>query len=342
MVNREAFDILAGNESAKAILCDYIEYKKVPHAIMISGRAGTGKTTAALLLSAALGCTSENKPCMACEACRKITNHICPDVKYITCENGRKTIGVEAVRTIRESAYIIPNDLDVKIFVISDASVMTVQAQNALLKLLEEPPENVYFILAASDATALLSTVRSRVQEIRMETFFGSVMSKLLSDRNEKARAMMEKDPELFLKIINNSQGSYGKALKEITSGKNTEEAVEKLVRDYVLALSGFSKSSLYMMIPSLPSKQRADAIDFCEKLLYAFRDMAISKKNRNAEFLFFVNYNDAMEAALKYPFDTIIRMYVAAEEIYNEISSTNVNITTEYFTLSKRLWLAK
>lgn len=342
MVNREAFDILAGNENVKAVLSDYIEYGKIPHAVLISGREGTGKHTAALILAQALGCNAEKRPCLKCEACRKIAVRISPDVKYITCEKGRKTIGVEAVRTIRESAYIIPNDLEVKIFIVSDASVMTAQAQNALLKLLEEPPENVYFILIASDVTALLTTVRSRAQEIRMETFSGPVMGKLLSERNEKARAMKGKNPELLLRIINNAQGSYGKALSEVMSGKNAEESTEKLVRDYITALSGFSKSSLYLLIPSLPSKQRDDAADFCEKLMYALRDMAAAKKDRNAEFLFFVNHEDAREAAMKYPFDAIIKMYREAETVYNELSRTNVNILTEYFTLSKRLWLAK
>lgn len=333
---------LAGNDAIKSIVRDYTENRSMPHAVIVCGPPGTGKHTVANHLIMSLGCKStKEKPCGKCEACRKIEQKISPDVIYIGCEGKRKTIGIESVRTIRENAYIIPNDLDVKVFVIDDASLMTVQAQNALLKLLEEPPENVFFVLIASDPSLLLTTVRSRAPELKLAAFSGSELKELLLERSERARELFKKDPDAFLGIVNSAQGSYGRSISALESKKSQKDEIS-LVLEYLTVLSGFSKGELYGFISLLPLKQREDAVAFCEKLMFAFRDMIASRKSDSPEMMLFASCEGAREFALKYPFAALVSMYSITEQIFTELSTTNVNLTTEYTTLAKRLWAAK
>jgi DNA polymerase-3 subunit delta' len=137
------------------------------HGILLTGERGLGKQTFAHLMAAAFLCKTAKSPCLHCPSCKKVLEGNHPDVITYVGE-GAKSFHIETVREIRHKAMIMPNEADTKVFILANCESMTWQAQNALLKLLEEPPEHTMLILTANERGALLETVRSRVAEIRL------------------------------------------------------------------------------------------------------------------------------------------------------------------------------
>lgn len=161
------FDILPGNDALKASLRAALD-RRFPQAVLLSGPAGSGKTALAQTLAAALLCTASGmRPCGTCASCRKMEHHMHPDC--IIIDEGDNEIKVELARKIREQAAILPNDSDRKVFILSHAHRMNTSAQNALLKVLEEPPRYVFFLLTSSQPGALLQTIRSRCTIYQLE-----------------------------------------------------------------------------------------------------------------------------------------------------------------------------
>ncbi len=184
---------VVGNGSLLERLERDIRAGRLSHAYILDGRTGSGRHTVARRLCAAIACHHRPGrtaaiedtdqmgffdleeppnpsipcdddtpiPCGACPACRKVAEGKCPDIHLIG-RDGKASIGVEAIRFLREDVLIPPNDLDTKIYIIEDAERMTVQAQNALLLTLEEPPPYVLFLLLCDGAESLLETIRSR------------------------------------------------------------------------------------------------------------------------------------------------------------------------------------
>ena len=135
------FDTIYGNEALKRTLRGFSKNRAYPNSFIISGIRGSGKYSIALICAMAIGCES-GLPCGSCTSCRKIRDGICPDVITLGLSKDRKTIGIDSVRELCLEAYIAPNELKNKGYIIKDADKMTIQAQNALLKLFEEGPSN--------------------------------------------------------------------------------------------------------------------------------------------------------------------------------------------------------
>ena len=131
---------------------------RVLNSYVFEGAAGIGKKTMAELFAAALVCEGKagQLPCGSCPACRKVFTHNHPDVIYLEKTDGKKTIGIDAVRErILEQVYIRPLLADKKIFLITDGGALTEESQNSLLKALEEPPEYAVFIILTEKAGML-------------------------------------------------------------------------------------------------------------------------------------------------------------------------------------------
>ena len=133
------------------------------HAYLLHGSKGVGKRTLAGIFASALLCRGENKPCGECVPCMKLQKGIHPDVMVLEKPKGKNNIPVEAVRDdLRDFLYIKPNEAEHKIVLIPNAEEMSLNASNALLKMLEEPPSYVVFVLTADNISLLPSTIASR------------------------------------------------------------------------------------------------------------------------------------------------------------------------------------
>ncbi len=140
-----------------------------PHAILITGDTPKSRKSLALHLAAALVCETLGKePCMKCPACIKAKDGTHPDIIVIEGNEKKHSISMDDVKSVRRQAYILPNESNYEIFVILEASAMADDAQNALLKVLEEPPKHARFILATQSKDDLLETILSRVVNYRM------------------------------------------------------------------------------------------------------------------------------------------------------------------------------
>lgn len=138
-----------------------------PHAYIFEGEPGLGKLEAARLFAAALACTKDNQPCGTCNSCVSAKSSNNPDIVIVKPDGDRKTIGAERIRQLIGDAYTKPFLARRKIYIFPDAQIITEQAQNAFLKLLEEPPEYAVFIIVAGNSELLLQTVRSRCVTVR-------------------------------------------------------------------------------------------------------------------------------------------------------------------------------
>ena len=160
-----AFETLLGNGQLKQNLAASLSRGHISHFYLISGPRGSGKKTLARLISAAVLCQGREKPCLSCTVCRKVMENNHPDV--ITVEDPEhKTVAVKIVRQFREDVFVRPNEAEHKIYIFPQE--LGLEGQNALLKILEEPPAYGVFILLTDNPAKLLPTVRSRCTELKL------------------------------------------------------------------------------------------------------------------------------------------------------------------------------
>ena len=148
-------------------LINSIKQGRNSHAYIFEGAKGLGKHEAARLFAAALTCTGEIVPCGKCPSCVQAKSNTNIDIIHVTAPKDRKTIGVDQIRTIATDAYVKPFAAPHKVYIIDDGDILTEQAQNGFLKILEEPPEYTVFIIVVTSSAPLLQTVLSRSVLIR-------------------------------------------------------------------------------------------------------------------------------------------------------------------------------
>ncbi len=197
------FDGLLGNEQLKENLRVSINRGRISHFYLLSGPAGSGKHTLSSLLSAAILCQSGDKPCLRCNSCRKVMGAIHPDCITIT-DPEHKNVAVKIVRDARADMYIMPNEGSRKIYIFPQE--LGTEGQNALLKILEEPPEYGVFLLLSDKPEKLLTTVRSRGPELRLLALTETLLRQALQ------REFPDADPQSISAAVLRSGGYLGQA----------------------------------------------------------------------------------------------------------------------------------
>ena len=248
---------LAGNERTKTAVFNMLSSGKIPHAVLIVGGSGCGKKTLARFIAKAVLCEGENRPCGVCDGCRLFEGNNHPDMSVVAAESGKASISVNAVREIISQASIIPQRSNRKVFLIEDADTLTVNGQNALLKVLEEPPKSVVFILTAVSRFAVLETVASRC----------SVLT--LSPVDEKTAAdyivsNINCDRQTALEAIREAHGSIGDALR-IISGGSSDKSYDTAKKFVDILQNGSQYDMLKLLLPL--EKNRKETLNFYNSL---------------------------------------------------------------------------
>lgn len=171
------FEALLGNDRLKKNLTESLARGHISHFYLISGPEGSGKHMLAKLMAQAILCRGTRRPCGSCEHCRKMASGNHPD--FITVEDPEhKNVAVKIVRQIREDMFVRPNEAEHKIYLFPQE--LGLEGQNALLKILEEPPSYGVFLLLTDNPDKLLPTVRSRCTELKMQALPEDVLRKQL------------------------------------------------------------------------------------------------------------------------------------------------------------------
>ncbi len=302
---QKLYTAISGNRALCEKLGSYVIDNSLPHALIVEGDRGRGKHTVVKMTAAALVCENKGKaehplPCLECLSCRKVLEGKSPDI--ITINRGDKaTLGIDAVRFLKEDVHIVPNDSDHKIYVIEESDKMTHQAQNSLLLTLEEPPRYVHFFLLCEKADLLLETIKSRAPILRVEPLSRKEIDEYITANDRRALQMKISDPESYDELLTASASGIGRAIEYLDS--NTFSPVKKnraISSDFVIAaISGKGAKAIIPMVTRFPSS-RESLLDVLGLISQALRDLIVLKKSDDVPLLFFSNRNDAIELSDK------------------------------------------
>ena len=249
------FEALLGNEQLKENLTGSLRRGHVSHFYLISGPAGSGKHTLAKLLAAAILCGKDNAPCTGCSTCRKVFEGNHPDFITVT-DPEHKNIAVKIVREIRDDVFIRPNEAEHKIYLF--AQDMGIEGQNALLKVLEEPPKYGVFLLLADNPEKILPTVRSRCTELNLHGLRPEILRPALLHRFPEAAA------EDIDAAMLRSGGFLGQAMEILSSG----EARSPQTGAFVEAFSAGSSLALTQVLAPMEKMKRDQLQDILSQWL--------------------------------------------------------------------------
>ncbi len=198
---------MRGHHRVRDFLRAAVAQHRLPHALLFAGSDGVGKRSVALALVAWLQCDEGGADaCGQCRSCRQLAAGSHPDVQLVTVASGKKEIGVERAREVKRFTQLQPLRGKIKVALIDDAHMLTVAAQNALLKTLEEPPDHSLLILISHSPDALLPTVRSRCQRVQFAPLPSDIVVAILTDDHGL-------DPSAARQLAALAEGSPGRAL---------------------------------------------------------------------------------------------------------------------------------
>ena len=213
------FKEIAGQEHVVQTLQGALRSGDIGHAYMFTGPRGTGKTSMARLFAKAVNCHKRKdgtiEPCNSCESCTAIAQSSSLDLIEIDAASNR---GIDEIRTIRDAAHVASSSSTYKIFIIDEVHMLTPAAFNALLKVLEEPPAHIIFILATTEAHKVLDTIVSRVQRFDFKKIAAHDIAAKLKRVAKKESITIE--PEALTMVIDYSAGGL----------RDAESALAKLI----------------------------------------------------------------------------------------------------------------
>ena len=308
------FKEVIGQESIVKTIKNAILYKRIAHAYLFSGTRGTGKTTLARLFAKALNCKNlkdEIEPCNVCGSCTEIASSRSLDVIEI---DGASNRGIDDIRQINDTIGYSPSG-KYKIYIIDEVHMLTKEAFNALLKTLEEPPENIKFFFATTEPQKVLPTIISRCQRFELKRISNElIIDKLLAISNDLEREI-EKDA--LYQIANFSEGSLRDAqslLDQLFCYSNGKISLE-----YVNNALGFIDPDFFFELDIQISKANTSfAFDFVNKIHSSGKDLSyvIEELIEHFKNLLILKLDTK---ASKFLSSVILKKYVTASALYQE-----------------------
>ncbi len=317
-----------GHETVKQCLGLAIAQDRISNAYVFEGIRGVGKKLCAKTFAQALVCTSDDVPCGTCSMCVQAKARTLPDIITLLKDKDKTQIGVDNVREqIISEVYLKPRNARRKIFIIEQGDDLSIEAQNALLKVLEEPPAYVTFIICVTSKEKLLTTVLSRSQVISFFPLPCDVVEKYLLDKT----GISPNDASLFSAL---SQGSIGIAL-ELATDDAKKDRIEKAL----LCLINLKKNSLRIreMVDFLTEEKEniEEVIDF---LLTFIRDCVMVKSALFENIVFSNHLSDIKVFTQDITKKKLLSAYDKLSDLKISLKQ-NLNFSTTVSEAVMRIW---
>src|ERR687894_581024 len=264
------FDAIVGQEAVVRTLKRALETGRAAHAYLFSGPRGTGKTSTAKVLAMGLNCAEgpTPEPDGTCESCRAIINNSSMDVLEMDAASNR---GIDEIRDLRDRVNLAPAQGRMKIYIIDEVHMLTTEAFNALLKMLEEPPEHVVFVLATTEKHKVLPTIISRCQSFDFRRPGVETLVEKLAEISEAES--IEVEPEALTVIAREGRGSFRDAeglldqLSSFAEGPITASMVREL-------LGSVGPEALIEATAALHERRAADSLRIVNNLSGGGKDL--------------------------------------------------------------------
>ena len=267
------FDAVAGQEPVIRTLRRALETNRVAHAYLFSGPRGTGKTSTAKVLAMGLNCQASDGPTPepdgTCESCQAIVNNSSMDVLEMDAASNR---GIDEIRDLRDKVNLAPSQGRMKVYIIDEVHMLTTEAFNALLKMLEEPPEHVVFVLATTEKHKVLPTIISRCQSFDFRRPGVALLSEKLREIADAEG--IEAEPAALTLISREARGSFRDAeglldqLASFVDGPITAARVLEL-------LGSVGSEALLETTDALYERRVADALRIVDRLQNEGKDLS-------------------------------------------------------------------
>lgn len=306
----QKFSDVLGQDRVVNVLKNQVKSGQISHAYLFAGERGCGKTTCAKIFAKAINCLNpiDSSPCGECENCKSIEEESTMDVVEMDAASNRR---IDDIRNLKETVVYPPNNLKYKVYIIDEAHMITREAFNALLKIMEEPPSHLVFILATTEIEKIPKTILSRVQKFEFNKIGREDIIKqidiILSDRNitieqeakelivKKAKGAMRDALSILDQVLSIDKNNF--TLKDVENilGLVDFESLDKLIANII---SYNQKDSLDLLF-DLRNNNKDDK-DILDGLVGYFRDIMVYKTSQNQKYIENLDYLDLIKEKIE------------------------------------------
>ena len=324
------FHDIVGHDTIKEHFQKAIEAHKVSHAYILAGEAGMGRKSLAGAFAMTLLCEKGlSEPCMECHACKQVMSGNHPDLIYVTHEKPA-SIGVDDIREqINDTIMVRPYSSYYKIYIVDEAEKMTVQAQNAILKTIEEPPSYAVIILLTTNPDGFLPTILSRCVQLKLKPLRDSVIRDYLIGTMN----VPENEAELFAAF---ARGNLGKAIKLVDS-EGFREMYETVLR-ILRQLPQMDITELLESIRQLKDSG-ADLYECLDLMQIWYRDGLMFKSTKDPNLLVFKDeFSAVSEMSRRIGYDGFENILQAIEKARTRLmANVNMELAMELMFLAMK-----
>ena len=311
------FKDVVGHRDIIQYIQDAVQQNKVSHAYILNGQRGSGKKMLAELFAMTLQCESnKSDPCGECRSCIQANNGNQPDIITVKHEKPA-SISVDDIRTqVNGDIMIKPYSSPYKVYIIPDADLLTVQAQNALLKTIEEPPEYAVIFLLTENADSLLPTIRSRCVMLKLRNIKDKLVKKYLMEQLQ----VPDYQAELCAAF---AQGNIGRAMLLAKS-----EHFNEIKEEAIQLLKYINEMELHEIVSAIKeiNKYKLEVADYLDIITIWYRDVLLYKATADVDGLVFSDQLKYIkERASKSSYEGIENILEAIEKAKSRIKA-NVN----------------
>lgn len=319
----KTFDEVLGQDATIKVLKNQIKTGNISHAYIFSGIRGSGKTSSAKIFSRAVNCLNpkDGNPCNECEACKSILNGETIDVVEMDAASNRK---IDDIRDLREKVMYPPSFLKYKVYIIDEAHMITNEAFNALLKIMEDAPSHLIFILATTELSKIPETIQSRCQRFNFQRINDEMIAYSLKNISKKlgynlsdgaisqivkaSNGALRDSQSILDKVISSSSS---KEIDEMSASRAIGLTESYLVRDICSMILNRDLRGCFILIDKIYS-ELLDAKDFLGSILETFRGILLYKYGIDQDFSkedidFFEKYKDVGDEKLIFFIDTLL-----------------------------------